>query len=158
NVANALAGLIVARHVGIPLAGTAAALARFQGTRRRMEYKGGDVARSIEVYDDYAHHPTEIRVDLAALRTRFPRRRVRCVVAPDTYSRTRDLLQDFARCFADADEVVLTEIYPARETDTLGISGADLVAVVQRERGSVRFCPTLPEAIAYLESTLVPGD
>jgi UDP-N-acetylmuramate-alanine ligase len=202
NVANALAGVAVARHLGLPLTGIAAALARFRGTRRRMEFKGGVAARSIAIFDDYAHHPTEIRVNLAALRARFPGRRLRCVFQPHTYSRTRDLLDDFAGCFDDADEVVLTEIYAARETDTLGISGADLAAAVQRARsarpvrpvdgsrrgptgpeeggagscpvspvgcsrrgptgpeegGAVRFCPTLAEAVSYLEETLAPGD
>jgi UDP-N-acetylmuramate--alanine ligase len=157
----------VARHLDLPLDGIAAALSRFQGTRRRMEFKGGDAARSIAVYDDYAHHPTEIRVNLAALRALAlgasspppgPRRRLRCVFQPHTYSRTRDLLEDFARCFGDADDLVLTEIYAARESDTLGISGADLAAAVRRAGGTALFCPTLAEAAAYVTRTLAPGD
>jgi len=158
NVANALAGIAVGVELGIPLATLAAALARFQGTRRRMEYKGGDPAGQIVVFDDYAHHPTEVRVNLAALRARFPGRRLRCLFQPHTYSRTRDLMDQFSGCFSDADEVVLTAIYAARETDTLGVSGEDLARAVGQHHPCVHYRPTLEEAAEYIEYTLAPGD
>jgi UDP-N-acetylmuramate--alanine ligase len=92
---------------------------------RRFEIKG--VARGVTVVDDYAHHPTEIRATLAAARSSYPNRDIWVVWQPHTYSRTEALLGDFANAFPDADHVLVTPIYPARETDDLGVSSADVV-------------------------------
>ena len=158
NVANALAGVVVGQYVGLAPETIAAGLGACRGTRRRLEYRGGDAARAIAVYDDYAHHPTEVRVNLATLRARFAGRRLRCVFQPHTYSRTRDLLNEFAHSFGDADEVVLTAIYAARESDTLGVSGETLRDATARVHPAVRYCPTLDDVTAYLRETLAAGD
>lgn len=158
NVANAMAGVVIGNHLGLSAETIASALGGFRGTRRRLEYKGGDPTRAIAVYDDYAHHPTEITAVLTALRERFPGRRLRGVFQPHTYSRTRNLLREFAACFTAADEVVVTEIYAARETDTLGIGGRDLASQMEREHSAVRFFSNLEETAAYLQSSLSSGD
>ncbi len=90
------------------------ALENFSGTWRRFEYKG-KTASGAEVYDDYAHHPTEVKATLAGTREKFPDKRIVVVFQPHLYSRTKLLLDDFARAFGDADEVILAPIYAARE-------------------------------------------
>jgi UDP-N-acetylmuramate--alanine ligase len=125
---NALAALAAAAAVGIAPAVAVASLAGFSGTGRRFEVKGE--ARGITVVDDYAHHPTEIAVNLRAAREHFPGRPVWVVFQPHTYSRTQLLLHEFAAALAPADRVVLLDIYAARERDTLVVSANDLAALL----------------------------
>src|SRR5690606_15892870 len=103
----------------IPFAKIQNALATFTGVDRRFQIKGevGEVV----VIDDYAHHPTEIEATLEAASSGWPNRRVVAVFQPHLYSRTRDLLEEFARAFYDADVLVLTEIYGAREEPIEGV-------------------------------------
>jgi UDP-N-acetylmuramate--alanine ligase len=126
NVLNALAALAVTVELGVDFGVAASALTRFRGTERRFEIKGQ--AAGITVIDDYAHHPTEIRATLAAARTRYPGQPIWAVFQPHTYSRTAMLLDDFAGAFGSADHVLVTDIYAAREQNTFGVSGADIVA------------------------------
>jgi UDP-N-acetylmuramate--alanine ligase len=126
NVLNALAALAVAVEIGVEFGVASSALTRFRGTERRFEFKGQ--AAGITVIDDYAHHPTEIRVTLAAAKARYPGQPIWAVFQPHTYSRTVTLMDDFAAAFGGADHVLVTDIYAARESDTHGISGADIVA------------------------------
>jgi len=114
NKMNAKAARAVARASGISGKDADTALAKFHGTWRRFEYKG-KMKNGALVYDDYAHHPTEIRATLAALRGEYPRGRIIVVFQPHLYSRTKLLLKDFAKSFKDADLVVLADIYAARE-------------------------------------------
>ena len=113
-------------------------------------------SHGVTIVDDYAHHPTKIRATLAAARERFAGRKLWAVFQPHTYSRTRALMGEFAQAFDGADEVVITEIFPARETDTLGISGAQLVARMTHPRKE--FKPSLDDAAEYLQARLAPGD
>ncbi|MFC2046462.1 UDP-N-acetylmuramate--L-alanine ligase [Chloroflexota bacterium] len=126
NVLNALAALAAAAAVGVDFDMAAAALTRFRGTARRFEVKGQ--AAGVTVVDDYAHHPTEIRATLEAARLKYPGRAIWAVFQPHTYSRTAALLDDFAAAFGDADHVLVTDIYAAREKNTFGVSGTDVVA------------------------------
>ncbi|MDH7485467.1 MAG: UDP-N-acetylmuramate--L-alanine ligase [Anaerolineae bacterium] len=154
NVANALAALAVADHLGIPFDVAAEALAVFAGAERRFEHKGE--SHGIIVIDDYAHHPTEIRATLAAARQRYPGREIWAVFQPHTYSRTGALLEEFAASFADADHVIVTDIYAARERDTLGISA---VQVVERMvHPDARHIGGLRETADFLLRRLQPGD
>ena len=116
--------------MGIAPAVAAASLATFSGIGRRFELKGE--ARGITVVDDYAHHPTEIAVNLRAARERYPGRPLWAVFQPHTYSRTRLLLREFAEALAGADRVVLLDVYAARERDTLGVSADDIAALLPR--------------------------
>ena len=124
NASNATAALAVTDSLGVPFKVAREALTSFRGVARRFEVKGE--AGGVVVVDDYAHHPTEIRATLRAARERFPDRRIWAVWQPHTYSRTKQLLEEFAACFDDADRVIVLPIYPARESDALGISAVDV--------------------------------
>ena len=152
NVLNALAALTVTQLLGLPLAEAAQALGRFTGTGRRFELRGE--ANGVVVIDDYAHHPTEIQATLAAARSRYPRCPIWVVWQPHTYSRTQLLLEDFANSFGNADEVIVTEVYPAREP----IQDFSSRKVVEAMHRPAHFIATLPEVSNYLITHLRPGD
>jgi UDP-N-acetylmuramate--alanine ligase len=154
NAVNSLAVLAVADQLGVPFATVAQALRTFRGMKRRFEVKG--VANGVTVVDDYAHHPTEIRATLAAARSNYPGRRIWAVWQPHTFSRTKVLLEAFAAAFNDADHVLVTPIYAARETDDLGVSSADVVA--RMEHTDARGVADLDEAVSALESGVQPDD
>ena len=156
NVKNALAAVAVAHRLGLDLHLVAEALAAFRPTRRRFELKG--VAAGVTVMDDYAHHPTEIRATLAAAREQFPDRIVWAVFQPHTYSRTQLLLDEFADSFAEADHVVVLDIYPAREAaaDFPGTTAAGLVARMRHP--DAQHVRAHDEAVACLLEGLRPGD
>ncbi|NTV44908.1 MAG: UDP-N-acetylmuramate--L-alanine ligase [Candidatus Yonathbacteria bacterium] len=126
NVGNARAAVAAARAVGVSEAAARAALVDFSGTWRRSEYKGVLVSGAT-VYDDYAHHPTEIRATLAGFRERFPGKNITVLFQPHLYSRTREFLEAFAHAFIDADNVIITDIYAARERDDGTVHARDLV-------------------------------
>lgn len=151
NTYNALAAAGIAWMLGIDGPAVTAGLARFQGAGRRMEFKGN--FHGADVYDDYAHHPGELRATLAAVRA-MGYRRIVLAFQPHTYTRTAALFFDFVRELQQADLVVLTEIYAARERNTIGISSRDLAAQVP---GS-HFFETLPEVTAFLREQARPGD
>jgi UDP-N-acetylmuramate--alanine ligase len=129
NVLNALACCAVAHELGIPFATTAEALGGFQGVQRRFTVRGE--SQGVTVVDDYGHHPAEIKATLAGARASFPSRRIVCAFQPHRYSRTRDLLGEFATAFNDADTLVLTEVYSAGEDPIPGVSGAKLYDAVK---------------------------
>lgn len=152
NVSNALAALTVAQLLDLRLADAARALDQFTGTKRRFEVRGE--VNGIVVVDDYAHHPTEIRATLAAARTRYPSRRIWVVWQPHTYSRTQTLFKEFVDAFADADEVIVTEIYAAREPKQV-FSSKQVVDAMSRP---AHFIASLSEVSNYLITNLHPGD
>jgi UDP-N-acetylmuramate--alanine ligase len=115
NVLNATAALILARELGAPLEALSDGLRTFPGAGRRMELIA-DTA-GVTVYDDYAHHPTEVAATLAAMRQRVGERRLWAVFEPHMYSRTALLFDEFATAFAGADEVVIADIFASRDTD-----------------------------------------
>ena len=154
NVCNALAAIGIAHHLGLEPAYSRETLRDFQGVGRRFEVKGQ--WHGITVVDDYAHHPSEIKATLAGARRRYPGRRLWVVFQPHTYSRTRTLLAEFAGAFDDADGVVITEIYAARENDTLGVASEDLVNTMSHP--GVVHIADLNEATEWLAGKLVPGD
>ena len=129
NVLNALACCAVAHELGIPFKVTAEALGEFAGVQRRFTVRGE--VNGITVVDDYGHHPAEIRATLAGARASFPQRRIVCAFQPHRYTRTRDLLGEFATAFNDADSLLLTEVYAAGEDPIAGITGARLHEAVK---------------------------
>jgi UDP-N-acetylmuramate--alanine ligase len=159
NVLNARAALAAAGLAGFELDSVAAALADFPGVHRRLELKGErDGAR---IYDDYAHHPTEVRAALAALREMAPSRLI-AAFQPHLYSRTKALAEQFGAALALADEVVVLDVYPARERpvgDLAGVSGLDVArAAADRMAGRpVVWAPTLEQARSALQARLGPG-
>ncbi|HZU87034.1 MAG TPA: Mur ligase family protein, partial [Anaerolineaceae bacterium] len=155
NVRNALAVLALAHRMGLDEQATARALSEFRGTQRRFELRGE--AGGVTVIDDYAHHPTEIRATLAAARQRYPGRRIWAVWQPHTFTRIAALKDDFQHAFADADQVLVTDVFAARaREDREKFSIAAMVA--EMSHPSARFCPTLEKASACLQDELRPGD
>jgi UDP-N-acetylmuramate--alanine ligase len=151
---NSLAVLALADWLDIPFNTTRKALASFGGVGRRFEIKGE--ANGVVVVDDYAHHPTEVAATLAAARGHYPNRRIWAVFQPHTFSRTRALMDQFAVSFDDADEVILLDIYAARERDDLGIHASDLVS--RMGHPGARHIGGRRQAVAYLLEHLRPGD
>ncbi|MET0816730.1 MAG: cyanophycin synthetase, partial [Solirubrobacteraceae bacterium] len=160
NARNAAAALLAARLAGADLAQAAAALRDFQGAGRRFE-RLGRTAAGAEVVDDYAHHPTEVAATLEAARTLAPRRVV-AVFQPHLFSRTARTATEFGAALALADEVVVLDVYPARERaeDFPGVSGL-LVARAAADAGggkTVAWTPDHAAAEAYLRPRLREGD
>ena len=130
---DAAAATAVAGFLGIDRAVSDMALENFAGTWRRFEYKGEVPGTSVPVYDDYGHHPTELRVTMAGARELYPNRKLIVVSQTHTYSRTAELFADFVTAYAAADRVYLLPIYAAREENTTGVTSEQLAeAIVER--------------------------
>ena len=153
NVRNALAVLAIIAVLGLSRKKAAQALAEFTGTGRRFELRGE--VNGISIFDDYAHHPTEIRATLSGARARFPKARIWAVWQPHTYSRTKTLFLDFARAFKDADKVIVTEVYAAREPKQ-DFTSAEIVSAMPHL--STSYIKTLPEVTDHLLENLQSGD
>ncbi len=153
NVQNALAVLAIVEALGLSYEKAAKALSTFVGASRRFELRGE--AGGVSVFDDYAHHPTEIKATLAGARARYPDRRIWAVWQPHTYSRTHMLFREFSRAFDDADEVIVTEVYASREPQQ-DFTSAEIVSGMSHR--SARFIAMLDDATTYLLENLSPGD
>jgi UDP-N-acetylmuramate--alanine ligase len=153
NVRNALAVLAIVDVLGLAREKAAYALAEYTGAGRRFQLRGE--VNSIRIFDDYAHHPTEITATLEGARARYPDQRIWAVWQPHTYSRTKTLFLEFARAFKDADEVIVTEVYAAREPKE-EFTSAEIVSAMPNL--SARYVETLPEVTLYLLRHLQPGD
>ncbi|MDY4182073.1 MAG: UDP-N-acetylmuramate--L-alanine ligase [Pseudoflavonifractor sp.] len=151
NVKNALAAAAAAIALHFPAAAVEKGLSGFHGAGRRFEHKGD--YHGAEVYDDYAHHPGELKALFAAAR-RLGYQRIICAFQPHTYSRTHALFHEFAQVLREPDITLLAEIFAARETNDIGISSRDLC----REIPGSRYFATLPEVTACLRELARPGD
>jgi UDP-N-acetylmuramate--alanine ligase len=160
NVLNALAALLACREAGVEPSDAAAALASFSGAGRRFERVGSTPSGAL-VYDDYAHHPTEVRATLEAARTLEPLRLIACF-QPHLYSRTERLARDFGRALALADAVCLLDVYPARERaeDYPGVSGWTIATATADASGGrpVYWTPRHEDAERLLGPLLREGD
>lgn len=160
NVLNALAALAACRAAGLEPAGAAPGLAGFGGAVRRFEDRG-HTARGARVFDDYAHHPTEVRATLEAARSVGARRVLACF-QPHLYSRTRELAHEFGRALALADLAVVIDVYPARERgeDFPGISGLLVAQAAAESSGgrAVWWLPSMADAERMLREELQEGD
>jgi len=153
---NALAAIAIGLELGIDFATAARALSAFGGIQRRFEIKG--TQRGITVVDDYGHHPTEIRATLAAARQGFSGR-VIAVFQPHRYSRTADLFHEFTEAFADADVVVITDIYAAGEEPVEAITGSGLAAATARNHaGIVHYRPAGADLAGDVAALAREGD
>ena len=155
NVANALAAVAVAEALGAERGAIEKGLDGYRGTERRFEVKGE--LSGVTVVDDYAHHPDEIRATLKTAR-RLHKKKLWCVFQPHTYTRTKALMDEFAEALSLADEVVLAKIYPARETDTLGISSADLAGKLTALGKKVHYFESFDEIERFLLTEVIPGE
>lgn len=157
NLSNAAAAYAVGRLIGAGDPQTRLALARFTGTSRRFQ-KIGEV-HQVRVYDDYAHNPTKVRSALQAARTAVGRGRLVVCFQPHLYSRTRDFADEFAAALSLADEVVVTDIYPAREDPIPGVTGALVADGVRTVRDRpAQFVPDLDEAARTTARLARPWD
>lgn len=151
NMLNALAAAATAWRLGLPGDVVTRGLATFHGAGRRMEFKGS--FNGADVYDDYAHHPGELHATIAAVKS-MGYKRIVLAFQPHTYSRTKALFDDFVQELRSVDQVVLAEIYAARERNTYGISSRDLA----KEVPGAEYFETLPEVTEYLRRIAQPGD
>ena len=152
NALNALGAAGAAWMMGIDGEAVARGIASFHGAGRRMEFKGN--YRDAEIFDDYAHHPDEVKATIDSIRASMPGRRLVLAFQPHTYTRTHALFEDFIRELSKADVLVLAEIYAARERNTIGISSADLAKQIP----DAIYCPTLPQVTEVLSNVIRPGD
>ena len=155
NVYNSLAAIAVVMELGVGFEAIMAGLKNFSGTDRRFEKKGE--IGGVTIIDDYAHHPQEIKATLAAAKN-YPHRKLWCVFQPHTYTRTKAFLDQFAETLAAADEVILADIYAARETDTLGVSSADIARKIQELGTPVHFIPSFDEIETFILENCMNGD
>ena len=155
NMNNALAAFAVGQKLDIDSNAIAAALSQVKGVKRRYEYKGE--VGGVTIIDDYAHHPTEIRACLEASR-KGGYNRIVCLFQPHTYTRTRDLFDDFTKAFGEADITLFLPIYAAREPFDPSISSAMLAEKVAARGEAAVSCENFEEAEAWLRGKLMPGD
>jgi UDP-N-acetylmuramate--alanine ligase len=154
NVLNALAALVTADLLNLDLAAAGKALSAFRGAGRRFERLGE--AEGVIVIDDYGHHPTEIKTTLEAARASYPQARIWAVWQPHTYSRTLGWLDGFGRAFVEADKVIVTGVYAAREKKMAGFDLADVAGAIMGVEA--RPIEALDEVTAYLQQELEAGD
>jgi UDP-N-acetylmuramate--alanine ligase len=156
NVLNATAAIAVGTALDIPADQIRTALDAFRGVDRRFQLKGK--AAGVSVVDDYGHHPTEIRATLAAAR-QCGFHRVHVIFQPHRYTRTRDLMDEFASAFGDADTLAVLDIYAASEKPIEGITGAALAQRIARAgKGSAAYVPSFPDAVERVIAQAQAGD
>lgn len=157
NVSNALAVIAACLELGMDLLPLRTHLAEFTGTARRLERMGS--FRGADIIDDYAHHPTEIRGTLEAVRQRYPGKKIRAVFHAHTYTRTKALLAEFGKCFAGADEVIVLEIYGSAREEQGGVSGLEVAEEIRKNGiANVKFIATLPEVEQYLRDSVADNE
>ncbi|MBD0315373.1 MAG: UDP-N-acetylmuramate--L-alanine ligase [Nitrospiraceae bacterium] len=157
NVSNALVAIAIGVELDIPVDLIRKGLAAFTGVERRFHLRGE--VGNIMVVDDYGHHPTEVKATLAAAKQGWRERRLVVLFQPHRYSRTRDCMEDFAHAFDQADEVFMTDIYPAGEQPIPGVSGASLAARIQAAgHPSITFVERKESLPDQVMPHLKPGD
>ncbi|HQY87125.1 MAG TPA: UDP-N-acetylmuramate--L-alanine ligase, partial [Tepidisphaeraceae bacterium] len=158
NLINATCALATCVEAGLDPQLAADSISKFTGVDRRMTEMGK--CNGAIIVDDYAHHPTEIRVTLSALRARYEPKRLICVFQPHQHSRTRILLDDFGTCFSDADETILSDIYAVRDTsdDMIAVSSMDVVMRIEQAGGSARHIGLLDDIAEELRNTIQARD
>lgn len=156
NRLNAAAASAAAEFVGIEKETVHTALANFAGVWRRFEYKGQ--VHGAPVYDDYSHHPTEIKAAIAGARELYPKKRLTVVFQSHTYSRTHELFDDFATALGKADRVIMLPIYSAREENTSGVTAEKLLEEIEKQGVETAFFETFEAAALEVEETVGEND
>ncbi len=155
NILNALASIAVCTIYGIDPNAAAGGIETYKGTHRRFEKLG--MLKGADVIADYAHHPTEIRATLKTA-VKFNPKKLWCVFQPHTFSRTRTLWKDFLTCFAEADELILADIYAAREKPDGVTTSAKLAEEISANGQNVKFIDSFEGIAEYLQENVVEGD
>jgi len=154
NVVNSLGAIAVGDALGLDREAILSAVRSFRGVKRRFELVGE--AAGVRVMDSYAHHPSEVKADLAAARMRFPGRRIVCLFQPHTYTRTTYLLDEFRTCFRDCDALFVADTYAAREDPSAGMNAEQLAAEIADPRA--RYAGAVNDAAATVARELRDGD
>jgi len=154
--ANAVGALLAGLELGAPLEGLLAGLAAFGGVRRRFEFKG--VAGGIRLYDDYAHHPTEVAAALRGARPVAGDGRLLVIFQPHLYSRTREFSAQFGEALGLADEVVVLDVYGAREDPMPGVTGTLVADAVTLPEDAVHYEPSFDRVPGLIAGLVKPGD
>ena len=155
NVSNCLACIAMCHQYGISSKDIQNALIDFKGADRRFEYKG--MVNGAKVFDDYGHHPTEIVATAKSLMNKKYNKSW-VVFQPHTYSRTKNLLEDFAKALLNFDNIIVVDIYAARENNTYGISSEDLVNKIQSFGTEAKYIPDFEECVDYLKKNVKEND
>lgn len=156
NVTNSLAAIAAADVLHIDIDAMKQGLAEFGGAKRRFEVKG--TYQDVTIVDDYAHHPTEIQATLHAAH-QIPHNDIWCIFQPHTYTRTKALLPEFAKALSDADHIILTKIYSAREKDTGMVSSQDIADLLQNQyHKDVVYLPEFSEVEDYVKNNCKKND
>ncbi len=153
NVQNSLAAIVVARKLGLSDEVIADALATFSGIERRFQYLLKN--ESAIIIDDYAHHPKEIDAAISAAKVHHPGRALTVVFQPHLYSRTRDFMRDFAVALGNADEIILVELYPARERPIEGVDSEKLLSLIEKENKAFVLKKNLVEYLGSEKRSLI---
>lgn len=156
NVYDALAAITTSLAYGIKFEDMQKSLSKFCGAKRRFEFKK-TIAPNVELYDDYAHHPTEIKATLAAAKQK-EHNKIIAAFQPHTFSRTKELLTDFSHAFKDADVVLLMDIYAAREKDDGTISSRDIEKLINKENKKAIYTQNLEKTAQKIKEIIEPGD
>lgn len=152
NLLNALAAFICAQKLGVEDEQILSALKIFKGTARRFEIKGG--FNGGVIVDDYAHHPTEVRVFLLACREKYKDRKIWCVFHPHTFTRTKALFEDFIKSFGNADEVIVLDIYGSAREEHGGVSSQELADAIKQNGVDAHFIPTIDKTVDFLRKNV----
>ncbi|WP_459076770.1 UDP-N-acetylmuramate--L-alanine ligase [Herbivorax alkaliphila] len=155
NVSNALAAISACHALGCDIEDIKAGLESYTGTHRRFELKG--MINDIKVVDDYAHHPSEVKATLKACKN-SSYRKIWCVFQPHTYTRTKHLLNEFKDAFYDADTIIVSDIYAAREKDTGEVHSSMLVDKIKASNKNVLYMPDFESIVQHLNEHASPGD
>ena len=155
NIYNSLSAIAVARAIGISFDTIKKGLLEFSGTDRRFQLKGK--VNGFTIIDDYAHHPQEIAATIATAK-KYPHKKLWVAFQPHTYSRTLALMDDFAGALSQADEIILADIYAAREQNTVGVSSDDLRKLMLSQNTNVYYIPDFPSIEEFILSHLEEGD
>ncbi len=157
NVYNSLAAIACALALEIPLENITQALLSYKGTHRRFERKGVLMPNNVTIIDDYAHHPDEIEATLKSA-ANYPHNSIWCIFQPHTYTRTKALMDEFAKALSLADNVILTDIYAARETDNLGISSEILRDKIAALGTKAYYFKTFEEVQEFVKKSCINND
>lgn len=158
NALNALAALIVSFELGLSVDKIKKGLLAFQGSKRRLEYIG-ELQTGAKVYDDYAHHPTEIKKTLSALRKQYPNKKLICFFQPHTYSRTKQLFEEFIRAFESVDMIAVCDIYASlREEPDPTVSSKQLATGISKHHKEVRYLAALNDVVQYINENKFRSD
>ena len=155
NIYNSLSAIAVSRAIGIPFETIKKGLLEFAGTDRRFQLKGK--VNGFTIIDDYAHHPQEIAATIATAK-KYPHKKLWVLFQPHTYSRTLALMDDFAGALSQADEIILADIYAAREKNTVGVSSNDLRKLMLSQNTNVYYIPDFPSIKEFVLSHVEEGD